>query len=96
MVDQMSYNTCHKHTLRISLDLAFLLFLAGTALFILKIANVVDWSWWIITLPFWIVPAFMSLVFLVYAVTIFSLILVAAYFMCCVDKVEQAPEEQRE
>ena len=25
--------------------------------FILKLAGVIDWSWWIVTLPLWITPA---------------------------------------
>jgi hypothetical protein len=30
-----------------------LLGLLGIAFVILKLCNVIDWSWWLVTLPFW-------------------------------------------
>ena len=30
----------------------------GVAFVVLKLCHVIDWSWWLVTMPFWIVPAF--------------------------------------
>jgi len=38
------------------------LFLLFVILVVLKLANVVTWSWWIITLPIWIVPASIAII----------------------------------
>ena len=32
------------------------LFVIGVVLVTLKFANVIDWPWWVVTLPIWIVP----------------------------------------
>ena len=32
--------------------------LLGIAFIVLKLSNVIDWSWWYVTLPFWGVFAF--------------------------------------
>lgn len=34
------------------------LYLLGIAFVVLKLTNVINWSWWWVTLPFWGVPAF--------------------------------------
>ena len=34
-----------------------LLFIGFVALLILKLADVIAWSWWLVTLPLWIMPA---------------------------------------
>ena len=43
---------------------------------ILKLTNTVDWSWWIVTLPLWLGPAFVTAI--VVAVFVAALIV-----MCC-------------
>lgn len=43
------------------------LFISGLTMIILKLFGVLHLSWWIVTLPFWIVPA---ILFLPLAVTI--------------------------
>ena len=45
--------------------------LLGVAFVVLKLTEVIDWSWWYVTMPFWFGPAIGLLV------GIFALILVA-------------------
>jgi hypothetical protein len=45
-----------------------LLFVIGIVFVTLRLANVIDWPWWIATLPIWIIPVMgLSLVLLVVA-----------------------------
>ena len=43
--------------------------LLGTAFVVLKLTGVIDWSWWLVTLPFWaglaLVVSFVGLVALI-------------------------------
>lgn len=39
-------------------------YLLGIAFVVLKLCKVIDWSWWLVTLPFWI-PFALALVVLV-------------------------------
>jgi hypothetical protein len=36
-----------------------LLYLIGLVMVILKLTGVISWSWWLVTLPFWGLPAFL-------------------------------------
>jgi hypothetical protein len=40
-----------KTNTTVSVNLTFPIFLVLT---ILKLANIIDWSWWIVTLPLWL------------------------------------------
>jgi hypothetical protein len=45
--------------------------LLGTAFVVLKLCTVITWSWWWVTLPFWLAPAIMLLI------AVFALIMAA-------------------
>jgi hypothetical protein len=50
-----------------------LLGLLGIAFVVLKLCHVIDWSWWLVTMPFWIVPAaLLGIVALAFLVTFLS------------------------
>ncbi len=38
----------------------FGLTLLGILFVLLKLTNHIDWSWWLVTAPFWVVPALMT------------------------------------
>ena len=47
-------------------DTAIKVLLALFAMFtVLKIMRVIDWSWWWVTAPLWIIPAIMAIIFVV-------------------------------
>ena len=47
-------------------DTAIKVLLALFAMFtVLKIMRVIDWSWWWVTAPLWIIPAIMTIIFVV-------------------------------
>ena len=39
--------------------------LLGVAFVVLKLTGYIDWSWWLVTLPFWGGIAFIGLIFLI-------------------------------
>ena len=42
--------------------------LLGVAFVVLKLTDVIDWSWWLVTLPFWVGIPIIFLFFIGYAV----------------------------
>jgi hypothetical protein len=48
-------------------------------LFILKITNTINWSWWLITLPLWLWPALIVSISL-FLVILFAIALIALLF----------------
>lgn len=48
-------------------------------LFILKITNTINWSWWLITLPLWLWPALIVSISL-FLVILFAIALIAMFF----------------
>jgi len=42
--------------------------LLGVAFVVLKLTGVIDWSWWLVTLPFWVGIPIIFLFFIGYAV----------------------------
>jgi hypothetical protein len=48
-------------------------------LFILKITNTINWSWWLITLPLWLCPALIVSISL-FLVMLFAIALIATFF----------------
>ena len=48
-------------------------------LFILKITNTINWSWWLITLPLWLWPALIVSISL-FLVMLFAIALIATFF----------------
>lgn len=46
--------------------------LLGVAFVVLKLCNVISWSWWWVTAPFWIIPAFVISISVVGVVVIGS------------------------
>lgn len=39
--------------------------LLGVALVVLKLCNVISWSWWLVTLPFWGVSALVLIILMI-------------------------------
>ena len=63
--------TKNKTLIRFNFSTIFLVFL------ILKLTNVINWSWWWITSPIWIVPLFLilysfSILFLAFVIVLFT------------------------
>lgn len=50
--------------------------LLGVAFIVLKLCNVIGWSWWWVTCPFWAVPA------VIIAVLLIALVLVRIAKLC--------------
>lgn len=60
----------------------------GSLFVTLKLCGVVGWSWWLVTLPFWILPALaVAIVVLITAMVFvaFCCFFVTAVFAGCVD-----------
>ncbi len=54
----------------------------------LKLCGLIDWSWWLVTLPLWILPAFaiaIAVVVLVMFLAAFVCVFISAVFVACVE-----------
>ena len=51
-------------TVTVTKDNNFLIYL-GIFFIIFKLTGIVEWSWWLVLLPFWIIPAIGIFVFIV-------------------------------
>lgn len=38
----------------------------GVVFIMLKLTGHIDWSWWLVTIPFWALPAFMVFLYILY------------------------------
>lgn len=57
--------------------------LLGVAFVVLKLCNVIHWSWWLVTLPFWGPPA-LALAFLLAILLLACVVSVLAFIgYCC-------------
>lgn len=58
----------------------FMLIVLFVILLVLKLTETVAWSWWIITLPLWIIPVILFVFFILWLIVIGFCVLIS--FIC--------------
>lgn len=62
-----------------------LLFFMFIIFLILKLAGVIGWSWWLVTLPLWIIPAISIVIYAVMFVLVVIVGLIAGIIMAILE-----------
>jgi hypothetical protein len=66
-----------------------ILFPLGIIFIVLKLAEVINWSWWLVTLPLWIGPAIFFVIMTIFCVVAFSILSVAFCAMVITYVIEE-------